>query len=244
MFKMIAGAAALVLAAQTASAASMTISDFSTAGYNSDLSGFTRVVSQDFENASVGMVGGGLSTNVGNFSVYGKGVGSGGTVTRAGFFNDGTELAIREGNVYGRVGTTQALTGNRAMDQYLDSNDTFGIQFDAFLANGKTFNKIMFTVSDAAEFGTQLAINTSHGAAQILSRAVNGAKYSVLVDFGGFVDSASISLVHLKNGKPVINDGFSIDDVAISAVPLPASAFLLLAGLGGLGAVRRARKTA
>jgi len=42
----------------------------------------------------------------------------------------------------------------------------------------------------------------------------------------------------------VINDGFSVDDIAVSVVPLPASALLLLGGLGGLAALRRRRTAA
>ncbi len=38
-------------------------------------------------------------------------------------------------------------------------------------------------------------------------------------------------------------DGFDVDAVSVAAVPLPAAGVLLLAGLGGLAAVRR-RKTA
>ena len=38
-------------------------------------------------------------------------------------------------------------------------------------------------------------------------------------------------------------DGFDVDSVSVAAVPLPAAGLMLLAGLGGLAAVRR-RKTA
>lgn len=236
-------AAALLLAGTTAQAATISVSSFDVSEYQTALGTFENVVSEDFENPLPGMVGNRFDSDVGNFRVVGDGVGSGGTVDNASFPNDGTQLAIRKGNVYGRESTTLQLTGDPNDDQFLDSNDTFGIRYNAELANGVSFNKILLTLTDAAEFGTRLLIRTEGATNEFITDGDNGGSNTILVDFGGNVSSASIFFVHRKNGERALNDGFSIDDVAISAVPLPASSLLLIAGLGGLAAMRR-RKTA
>lgn len=47
----------------------------------------------------------------------------------------------------------------------------------------------------------------------------------------------------IANGGTTSFDGFDVDSISVAPVPLPAAGVLLLAGLGGLAAVRR-RKTA
>ncbi len=49
-----------------------------------------------------------------------------------------------------------------------------------------------------------------------------------------FVDTTEVPA-----GMPANADGFDIDSIEVAAVPLPASALMLIAGLGGLGMVRR-----
>jgi hypothetical protein len=61
-------------------------------------------------------------------------------------------------------------------------------------------------------------------------------------NFSGTFDTLRIADTTSPDGRA--NGGYDVDRVGVSPVPLPASALLLLAGLGGLGAVRRMRKPA
>ncbi|MEM6387395.1 MAG: VPLPA-CTERM sorting domain-containing protein [Pseudomonadota bacterium] len=230
--------AALCVFATPLLAATVNVTKFSKDAYLASTSSIADGVYQGFENYSEGNVSDGFSTNVGTFSSLG-GVGSGGTVTKADFpNNDGTKLALRDGNVYGRVSTTKDLTGNAADDMYLDSNDTKGIVWNVMLAGQSMFNRLVFTVTDAAEFGNTMEITTAYGTTTISSSG-GSKKRLVEIDFGKAVSSAKITLGHFKGNNPRTNDGFSVDDITVSAVPLPASALFLLGGLGGLAAMRR-----
>ena len=256
-FTTLAAAAALAFSAGIAQATTISVNMFNVGAYNSTLSGFTNTVVENFESYTEGNVGtgaytdgsGGFTTSVGTFWTMG-GTGSGGTVkdpvgTSSGNFadNDGMKLAIRDGNVYGRTSTTAALTGVKSDDKFLDSNDTFGIKW---LVNiGPMFNQLMFTLTDAADVGARITIEAG-GAVHSFVNGGNGGQRLVHVVFGGAVETAKITFFNTDphTGKPRLNDGFSLDDIAVSAVPLPAPALMLIAGLGGLAAFRRRRAAA
>ena len=230
----------MALAALPAAAATISVSSFSATAYNAAV-GSGPTTTENFETFGEGNVADGFATSVGTFATVG-GVGSGGTVTRADFDNDGSMLAIRDGNVFGRKSTTSALSGNSQDNTFLDSNDGFGIAYTASLG-GRFFNKIVLTLTDAADTGAILEILTGDAAVSF-ARKGNGNKQLVVIDLGEKVETASIFFNHRnKNGSLRRNDGFSIDDISVSEVPLPASAFLLLAGIGGLGAYGRRKKT-
>jgi hypothetical protein len=245
---------ALTFSAAAATASTISVGVFSAGDYNTLLGGLSgNIVTEDFEGyfeSNVGGVGSPFSTGVGDFQTLG-GTGSGGTVNNedntftGSNLNDGTQLAIRDGNVFGRVSTTAALTGVPGNDKFLDSNDTFGINWNVTLG-GRAFRQILLTLTDAADTGATMTITSNDGGIlQFQSQSPSNQK-TVLIDFGASVTGATIWFENRRSeyGQRRTNDGFALDDIAISAVPLPASFFLLGAGIAGLGAMRRKRRTA
>jgi hypothetical protein len=223
--------------AAPAFASTVSVTGFSASSYNAAVGSMSHAVTQDFEGYGEGNVSNGFMTNVGAFSSLG-GEGSGGTVTGADFSNDGTKLALRDGNVYGRVSTTRTLSGNATDDMFLDSNDTYGIVWNVMLGGQRMFDRIVFTLTDAAEFGNSMRIITDFGTT-VVSSTGNGLKRLVEIDLDYQTSNATIILGHFRGNSLRTNDGFSLDDIAVNEVPLPASALFLLGGLGGLAAMRR-----
>lgn len=226
-----------------------------TSGWNS--------VGQDFEalganggRREVGGIGTPLVTNVGSFQTIG-GTGSGGTVKDPGNnttpTNTGKQLALRDGTVYGRKNVVPTPGS-----WFLDSNDTHGMKWDVSLG-GTLFNKLIFALTDATDVGAFLRIIVNGEVETVLNKNVytNGTTKLVMVDFGEAVKSATIILGNYAfasaptcvttarmncTDKPFINDGFSIDGIQVSAVPLPAGILLLGTALAGFGAMKRRRK--
>lgn len=219
---------------------------FDPSAYNSIVAGLSVGGGEDFETFSVGNVGGPgdpQMTSVGAFETLG-GKGSGGTIGDASFANDGTKLAIREGNVYGRTSTTDEIAGlpEDRTGKFLDSNDTIGIKWDVALAGGSMFSTILFTLTDATDVGAIMDI-TVGGVTRAISGLGNGQSIMVLIELDTLVSSTVVTLRdRFADDDPFLNDGFSVDDVVVGVIPLPASALLLLGGLGGLGALGRRKR--
>lgn len=245
---------AFSLMTSAAAAASISVGQFSVGNYNALLGGLNgTIIGEDFETfseANVGGPGAPFATSVGTFETRG-GTGSGGTVTRSDNTfnalnpNDGTQLAIRDRNVFGRVSTTALLDSDPSKDKFLDSNDTYGIVWNLDLG-GALFNKVLLTLTDAADTGATVTITSDTGGFAQFQTQPRSNQKTVFVDFGAAISSARIEFVNTRgpNGALRRNDGLGIDDIAISAVPIPASALLLGAGLTGLLAFRRRRAAA
>ena len=125
---------------------------------------------------------------------------------------------------------------------FLDSNDTMGIKWTADIGGGM-FNKLVLTLTDAADTGAIMEI-VAGGMTYSFDGRRDANKKLIVIKLDEKVGSTDILFRHLdKNGNLRTNDGFSLDDIAVSAVPLPASGLLLLGGLAGFGAFAR-RKTA
>lgn len=242
---------AFSFSASIATASTIAVDTFTAANYNGLLGGLGgNIVSENFEAYSESNVGGvdaPFSTAVGEFETLG-GEGSGGTVRNSDSTftssnpNDGTQLAIRDDNVFGRVSTTAALTGIETNDKFLDSNDTWGILWDVDLG-GLAFTKILLTLTDAADTGATVTITADDGGYFQFQSQPRSNQKTVLIDFGGAVTGATVQFANSNSfGDYRTNDGLALDDIAISAVPLPASFLLLAAGIAGLGAMRRKRK--
>ncbi|MEM9909941.1 MAG: VPLPA-CTERM sorting domain-containing protein [Pseudomonadota bacterium] len=181
-----------------------------------------------------------IKTAVGEFYRE-SGTGSGGTVTRPNPDLDGTQLAVRNGNVFGRSDTTADLFPDLRIrnGQYLDSNDVIDMSWNVNLGGAK-FKRLIFVLSDATDVGSSLNIIAGDDK---FTYTIPGREYGdgerriVKIDFGQSVDTAQVAFENSKR-----NDGLSIDDIAINVVPLPASVLFLGAGIAGLGLMRRRQK--
>lgn len=216
----------LLLASASLSAAMISVSPFTQTAYNSAISGYDILASEDFEDFTIGNVDDMLLTDIGTFSSAG-GTGSGSSV-----INDGSKLAIREGSVFGRSSTTSTLSNDTNNDQFLDSNDTFGIKWNA-AADGNLFNRLVLTITDAGEFENMvIEVGDMSLSLEDLDNAVS---LLLQIDLDSSVSSQTVYFRNFnQNDQLAINDGFSLDDIAIVTVPLPMAWFLFLGALSCL----------
>ncbi|AML52593.1 VPLPA-CTERM sorting domain-containing protein [Falsihalocynthiibacter arcticus] len=258
-----AGAMAITSYAQ---AATVSVATYNPASHP-NIPSFNVLASEDFESGvnrsgvSGPSVNGDDTFNVGVFKSIG-GTGSGGTVreapsdckSAAGADN----LCLRSGNVYGR---TNVFPFNG--DGFLDSNDTYGINWKVGLLGGELFDTISFTLMDAGDVGAFAGISASpfsigdspsasdvfglNGSEIMSPYNSNGNIQTVTIKFDQLVAEAFINIVsfaHSDGSLYLKNDGLGIDGVrvGISAVPLPAAGLLLLGALGSLAFSRRKYK--
>lgn len=239
----IASLAAVLALSTAATATTIDIGAFSTGAYSGATAGLTNVVTEDFERLG-GANGEGeiapgtsLPTAVGTFETLG-GTGSGGTVTQlAG--NTGTNVALRDGNVFGRTNLTPGGS------YFLDSNDTHGIGWD--VSGLGLFDTLVFSITDASEFSFfRVTVNGVSAEQRVGASFANGSTSLVQISLDTAVSSLRIDLGNFSSsgGSVALNDGFSLDDITVglTPVPVPASLPLLAFGAGALGFMRRKQR--
>ena len=213
----------------SAQASSISVATFDLTAFASSMGGNFSL--EDFESYSGGALSGPLTgTSVGTFSSLG-GVGSGSTCRSNGGGTCSADLAIQEDGINGQ-GNLIHIAGSRS----LNSNDTLGIKWDVSRVGSASFNRLIFGLRDGGEFQT-LTVSAGGETATFGPGAGNGNEKLVVVDFSGFVTSASVEMRHSG-----LNDGFTIDAATAAAVPLPAGAVLGMTGLAGLMVIGRKRR--
>lgn len=228
-------AAALVALAGAAQAATIKVTAFDIAGFNTATTSPDMII-QDFEAIGVqkgrGQLPGPLDTNVGTFSAIAEGeAGSGSTCTAS--TGDCTKLFLNNTTVNGQ-GNSIPTVGIWS----LNANDTFGISWDVLKKEGGSlFNRVVFVMMDAADQGANVKITVGETIANFAG-LIPGNRQLIVVDFAERIDAANIEIRSSK-----LNDSFSIDGASVGVVPLPAGGLLLLTGLGAL-ALRRRRQAA
>lgn len=125
-----------------------------------------------------------------------------------------------------------------------DFPESAQIFFGGILA-GEIFNQEVGGVLFTEEAGFDIeAVENSIGVSFTITFS-DAAAFSTLtlVDTTGVNFASEYSNLDGEAGDPT-TDGFDIANVSVNAVPLPASALLLLGALGGFGLLSRKRQTA
>lgn len=173
-------------------------------------------------------------TNVGRFATLG------GHGTGASAIDGGRSLAVRQDDPFrwGRQDTSGAD------GKWLDSNDTYGLKWEA--GGGPAFNSLAFLLTDVADAGARFSLK------------VGGTVYSDLLGADGKLGNGTIHLVRILLPEAVssltlemrhdrLNDGFGIDGATvakIAPIPVPPAAALLLTGIAALAGFRRRQRAA
>jgi len=221
---------ALSLAAASASAATLdqeVFTDYALAkNFESDfLAGLSNYVTEDFESIAL-QSSVTVNTSVGTFEQLEAGQLAGGLLVR-----DST------GTTFGRRDTTAA---NNPAGKWLDSNDSKKVEWKLSFTND--IKAIGFFLTDVNDVSASMTVEFADGlGTETLDlESPNGSAGNGEISYVTALFDNSVSSIIFNVNKP--NDGWGIDDISVSAVPLPAAAWMLLAGVAGLGYAGRRKK--
>ncbi|MFX0547397.1 VPLPA-CTERM sorting domain-containing protein [Roseovarius sp. S1116L3] len=166
---------------------------------------------------------GGSSTEASSFAYSVDGIGLTVTGERNFFGWDDVDVTRRTGG----LGVTGFLDTSSALDGQIDERLTF-----SFDQNVKMMS-IMFTAYDDND---PYDIYVDSGAGLTLITGDSNANPYL---FSPFLTGDTLRIAVDGNAS-----AFRVSSMTVAAVPLPAAGWLMIAGLGGLGALRRRRKNA
>jgi hypothetical protein len=196
------------------------------AAYLSTLAG-TVVLTEDFESFAAPQTSTTFSTAVGDF-----------TQVTQGQISAGLRILDDASSPFSgrRDMTNEDNSGN-----WLDSNDSKEVTWTITFA--QTILSLGFFMTDINDVsGSMTATFLNGGTTELVFGGASGAANNGEISYiTAFFESGVSSITF---NVDTANDGWGIDDITVSAVPLPAPALLLLGGLGGLAALRRKRKAA
>ncbi|MFW5655729.1 MAG: VPLPA-CTERM sorting domain-containing protein [Roseicyclus sp.] len=184
-----------------------------------------------------GEIAGSIGTAVGSFTALG-GIGTGSTCQA---LDRGTasdkecdNIALQFDPDVNGQGNISPETGQWS----LNSADTKGLKWT--VETGGVFSSVIFALRDPGDQNAKRLKITGAGAVfdeNMPGLVGNNDIVLARVDFGGQLTQAHIEIETSRN------DAFTIDAASVNVVPLPAGVWMLLAGIGGLAALKR-RKTA
>lgn len=228
-------AAAIAVAPTAASAASIAL-DFFSSGQLSEArdakSAFDYSVStasENFEGFAVETSTlNGLNTGIGTITTVP------GNKPGASAIGITSESIVRNSTAFGRYNTT--FSGQK----WLDSNDNADVILD--IGDTGDANRLSLFITDVDDVGAiAFQILSTNGVMDFVyngtQKLANGNLILAMFDFGASLASEYTITLSIDAG-----DGFGIDDLNATVVPLPAGGLLLLTAIGGLAVFRRWKK--
>lgn len=144
---------------------------------------------------------------------------------------DPTKLMVKSSSM-----TKTQLGGRKPVDgkNFLDSNDNNGLKWSASIV-GRSITSLAFFLTDANDQGRKVTLKVGDGpATEILPPKLLNSNLAFITIF---LDApAKVVELAFSNSR---NDGFGIDGVQVSAVPLPPTALLLGSAFVGAAFLRR-----
>jgi hypothetical protein len=194
---------------------------------------------------------GGLDTDVGTFNV-GDGADqdeNGGAIVAP--TNEAVvKSAVNGDDSFGRYNVAADAGNNHEGGNWLDSNDWSSVEWDIPGVSGLTnFGRIAFFLTDVNDSGNvRFEVNAGGVDITDTTKAITGDTDNGMLNLVTMQFSEAVSgdvLIKLTNASGNTGgDGFGIDTITVSSVPLPAAGWLMIAGLGGLAAMRRRKRAA
>lgn len=175
-----------------------------------------------------------VGTVIGSFTtVANPGTGTGSTCGGLDLIGDDCDnIAYQNPEILNGQGNTIPFGGSGS----LNTADTKGMVWS--VDTGSLFDELVFVLRDAADINATLTISDGTNTWSD-SGLANENLLLVRVKFGSQISSATVTMASSTN-----NDAFSYDGGAVNVVPLPAAGWMLLAGIGAIGAVSRRKRKA